>query len=95
MISQIPEILSPETVAKMDDETVNDIAMETESAAWERGETDNRLELCFSALENLKPIENMRASGEQRHPAVRKDVWLMICSDSVRRCAGFDVQSWI
>ena len=63
LISQMPGLFSPEVVAALDDDVVSEIAMETESAAWERGQNDDRLELCYSALVDLKSIESMRAPG--------------------------------
>ncbi|WPH03433.1 Hypothetical protein R9X50_00631300 [Acrodontium crateriforme] len=61
LISQMPNLFSPEVVTALDEDTVYEIAAETESAAWERVQTETRLELCRSALEDLRMIESMRA----------------------------------
>lgn len=63
LISQMPGLFSPELVAALDDDAISEIAMETDSAAWERGQNDDRLELCYSALVDLKSIESIRAPG--------------------------------
>ena len=70
MISQMPDLFSAEVVASLDDEIISEIAMETESAAWERQQTDDRLELCHSALEDLKSIQTMAVPGNQKQNAV-------------------------
>ena len=72
LISKLPDLFSPEVVAALDEDVINEIAMETESAAWERDQTNTRLELCHSALGNLKLIESMRAPGNERQNATEK-----------------------
>lgn len=76
LISQMPDLFSAEIVASLDDDVISEIAMETENAAWEREQTENRLELCHSALEDLKLIESMRAPGNQRPNATDQNTRL-------------------
>lgn len=64
LISQMPDLFSADVVADSDDELISEIAMEIESAAREREQTENRLELCQSALEELKLTESLKAPGE-------------------------------
>ena len=64
LVSQMPHLFSPEVVAALDDDTISTIAMETETAAWDRSEIESRVELCSSALVKLKKIEGMRMPGK-------------------------------
>ena len=66
LIRELPNLFSPESVAALDDDVISEIAMETESAAWERAQTDNRLELCLAAVEKLKSIGSMPTPGKGR-----------------------------
>lgn len=65
LISQMPRLFSPDAITTLDDNVITEITMETESAAWERAQNDDRLELCDSALLDMKSIESMRAPGER------------------------------
>ena len=64
LISQLPHLLSTDVVASLDGETISEIAMETENAAWERQQTDDRLEMCHLALEQLRSIRTMTVPGK-------------------------------
>ncbi|KAB8356712.1 hypothetical protein FH972_024287 [Carpinus fangiana] len=60
LLSQIPDLLTPQVITKLDDEEIGTIAMETETTAWDRSEIEKRLELCASALTKLEKIQGVR-----------------------------------
>ena len=80
LISQIPNLFSPEVVTALDEDVISEIAMETENAAWERGQNNDRLELCDSALVNLRSIESMRAPGNGIEGSGKIRLADMLCS---------------
>ena len=65
VISKLPSILSPETILSLDEQTIHNIAAETENSVLERQRTTGGLKTLKEGLKALTEFSRPRfASGE-------------------------------
>lgn len=64
LVKRLPDLLSPNTVASLDDATVTKIASETEESILERSRTTSKLGILESALIMLRSLDRHKVAGE-------------------------------
>lgn len=68
LLKHLPDMFSPATVMSLDENTVQDIALEPESSKIERIRVSNKLESLESGLQTLKRIRGQNAQGRCAFP---------------------------
>ena len=63
LLEKLPGILSPEVVVGLDDETVKDIAGESEESQAERASSTKKLKILQDTLRILRRLDRHRSTG--------------------------------
>lgn len=64
LVKRLPNLLSPKTIIPLDDDTVSNIAAETEESRLERSRATEKLKVLESTLVVLRSLDRHKPAGE-------------------------------
>lgn len=64
LVKRLPDLLSPKTIAGLDDTTITNIAAETEESRLERSRATEKLKVLESTLLVLRSLDMHKPAGE-------------------------------